>query len=120
MTSIENKADLRAMLYKKWKDAKAQSKLRIAASSVLMRKKLFFTKHWCFTKYGWFLRSIKALLYEAWKEGKVFFSPKAQKRYVQKVSCIAKKWITNLSYITFKSIVTPQVLLRVSTQGYTI
>jgi hypothetical protein len=74
MISIENKADLRAMLYKKWKDAKAQSKLKITASSVLMRKKLFFTKHWCFTKYGWFLRSIKALLYEAWKEGKVFFA----------------------------------------------
>jgi hypothetical protein len=31
MTSIENEADLRAMLYKKSKDAKAQSKLRITA-----------------------------------------------------------------------------------------
>jgi len=31
MTSIENKADFRAMLYKKWKDAKAQSKLRITS-----------------------------------------------------------------------------------------
>jgi hypothetical protein len=62
------------MLYKKWKDAKAQSELRITASSILMRKKdLLFAMHWCFTKYGWFLRSIKALLYEAWKEGKVFF-----------------------------------------------
>jgi hypothetical protein len=27
------------MLYKKWKDAKAQSKLRITASSILMWKK---------------------------------------------------------------------------------
>jgi hypothetical protein len=37
------------------------------------KRDLLFTKHWCFTKYGWFLRSIKTLLYEAWKEGKVFF-----------------------------------------------
>jgi hypothetical protein len=29
------------MLYKKWKDAKAQSKLRITTSSVLMRKEEF-------------------------------------------------------------------------------
>jgi hypothetical protein len=29
------------MLYKKWKDAKAQSKLRITASSVLMWKEEF-------------------------------------------------------------------------------
>jgi hypothetical protein len=41
MTSIENEANLQAMLYKKWKDAKAQSKLRITASSVLMRRKRF-------------------------------------------------------------------------------
>ena len=39
MASIENEAGLRAMLYKKWKDAKAQSKLRITASSVLLWKK---------------------------------------------------------------------------------
>ena len=38
MTSIGNEADLRRMLYQKWKDAKAQSKLRITASSVLMWK----------------------------------------------------------------------------------
>jgi hypothetical protein len=74
MISIENEADLRAVLYKKWKDAKAQSKLRITASSVLRRKKgSIVYEHWCFSKYGGFLWSIKALLYEAWKEGKVFF-----------------------------------------------
>jgi hypothetical protein len=39
MTSIESETDLQAMLYKKLKDIKAQSKLRITASSVLMRKK---------------------------------------------------------------------------------
>jgi hypothetical protein len=91
MTSITNEADLWRRLYKKWKDAKAQSKLRITASSVLMGKeesivykvliilqnvddsyeasKLFFTKHE--------------------KKGRCF-SLKAQKRYVHKVSCIAK------------------------------
>jgi hypothetical protein len=39
MTSIENEADLRAMLYKKGKGPKVQSKLRITTSSILMRKK---------------------------------------------------------------------------------
>jgi hypothetical protein len=38
MTSIGNEVDLRRMLYKKWKDAKTQSNLRITASSVLMWK----------------------------------------------------------------------------------
>jgi hypothetical protein len=38
MQSIGNEADLRRMLYKKWKDAKPQSNLRITASSVLMWK----------------------------------------------------------------------------------
>jgi hypothetical protein len=41
MTSIGNEAGLRRMLYKKWKDAKAQSKLRIIALSVLMWKEEF-------------------------------------------------------------------------------
>ena len=104
MISIENKADLRAMLYKKWKDAKAQSKLRITALSVLMWKKgsivyeaLMSYKVWMiFMKHkSSSLRSMKR------REG--VFSPKAQKRYVHKVSCIAKNWITNHSYITFKS-----------------
>jgi hypothetical protein len=90
MTSIENEADLWAMLYKTWKDTKAQSKLIITASSVLMRKKgsiiheaLMFYKVWMiFTKHkSSSLRSMKR------REG--VFSPKAQKRYVHKVSCIA-------------------------------
>jgi hypothetical protein len=38
MKSNGNEANLRGMLYKKWKDAKAQSSLRITASSVLMWK----------------------------------------------------------------------------------
>jgi hypothetical protein len=91
MTSIENEADLRAMLYKKSKDAKAQSKLRITASSVLMRKKgsivyeaLMFYKVWMiFTKH-------KNSSLRSMKRRKGVFSPKAKKRYVHKVSCIAK------------------------------
>jgi hypothetical protein len=80
MTSIENTADFRAMLYKKRKDAKAQSKSRITASSLLMRKKgfivyktLMFYKEWMIlTKHKSFsLRSMKR------REG--VFSPKAQK-----------------------------------------
>jgi hypothetical protein len=95
ITSIENEADLRAMLYKKWKDTKAQSKLRITASSVLTRKKgfivheaLMFYKIWrIFTKH-------KNTSLRSMKRRKGVFSPKAQKRYVHKVSCIAKNWIT--------------------------
>jgi hypothetical protein len=75
MISIENKADLRAML-------------KITTSSVLMRKKLFealmfYKVQMIFTKHkGSSLQSMKR------REG--VFSPKAQKRYVHKVSCIAK------------------------------
>jgi hypothetical protein len=88
MTSIENEADLRAMLYK---NAKAQSKLTITTSSVLMWRQgfivyeaLMFYKVWMiFTKHkSSSLRSMKR------REG--VFSPKAKKWYVHKVSCIAK------------------------------
>jgi hypothetical protein len=54
------------------------------------------TKHNIFTEYGYSSRSMKR------REG--VFSPKAQKRYVRKVSCIVKNWITNSSYITFKTV----------------
>jgi hypothetical protein len=55
-----------------------------------------------FTKHGYF--------YEAWifffvkheKKGRYFW-PKAQKRYVYKVSCIAKNWVTNNLNIRFKN-----------------
>jgi hypothetical protein len=64
----------------------------------IVHEALMFYKVWMiFTKHKSFsLRSMKR------REG--VFSPKAQKRYVHKVSCIAKNWITNHSYITFKSI----------------
>ena len=43
-----------------------------------------------------FSRSIKALLYEAWKEGKVFFRWRLKNSMYIKISCIAKKWITKI------------------------
>jgi hypothetical protein len=95
-----------------WKQGRSlgnalQSKLRIAASSVLMLKKgsivyevlMFYKVSMIFTKHkSYSLRSMKR------REG--VFSPQAQKWYVKEVSCIAKNWITNHSYITFKSIST--------------
>ena len=65
---------------KKWNCAKAQNKFsRNTASSALMwRKKSIVDEALMFLpRLEDFLWSIKALLYEAWKEGKVFFSPKA-------------------------------------------
>jgi hypothetical protein len=47
---------------------------------------LSLTKHNISTEYGYSSRSMKR------REG--VFSPKAQKRYVRKVSCIVKNWIT--------------------------
>jgi hypothetical protein len=91
MTSMENEADLRAMLYKKRKDTKAQSKLRITASSVLMWKKrsiihkvFMFYKVWMiFTKHKSFsLRSMK-------RREDVFHRRLKNGMYI-KVSCIAK------------------------------
>jgi hypothetical protein len=65
-------------------------------------KDLLLTKRNVFTEIGWF--------YEIWifftkheKKGRCFFSPKAQKRYVHKVSCFVKNRITNSLYITFKN-----------------
>jgi hypothetical protein len=109
MTLIENEADLRAMLYEKWKDTKAQSKLRIIASSALMvctSRDLLFSKHWCVTKYGGFLRSIKALLYEAWKEVKVFFRRRLKNGMYITFHASQRTELQNNSYITFKSIST--------------
>jgi hypothetical protein len=59
-----HKANLRQN-FVEWKYAEARSKLRETQSYHICHR-----------------RGI--LLYEAWKEGKVFFSPKAQKRYVRK------------------------------------
>jgi hypothetical protein len=56
--------------------------------SLVTKRGIYFYEAWIL------LRNMDIFLYEAWKEGKMFFSSKAQKRYVCKVSCIAKKWIT--------------------------
>jgi hypothetical protein len=85
----------------KWKGAKAQSKLRITASSVLMWKKgsivyeaLMFLRSLDVLYEVWmFSWGIKILLYEAWKEGKVFFRRRLKNGMYIKVSCIAKKCI---------------------------
>jgi hypothetical protein len=104
MTRIEYRVDLQRLLYKKWKCAKAQSKLRNTALSALLQKKgsfvyeagMFLRSMDIFTKHGFSsLRSMKR------REG--VFSPEAQKRYVYKVSCIAKNWITNNLHIRFKN-----------------
>jgi hypothetical protein len=104
MTRIEYEVDLRRLLYKKWKCAKAQSKLRNTTSSALLQKKgsfiyeagMFLRSMDIFMKHRFFsLRSMKR------REG--VFSPKAQKRYEYKVSCIAKNWITNNLHIIFKN-----------------
>jgi hypothetical protein len=112
---LNNKVDLQRML---WKCAKAQSKLRNTTSLALLQKKgSFVYEAWMnlwsmdilyeawmflrsldiFTRHGSFsLRSMKR------REGVI--SPKAKKWYVYKVSCIAKKWITNNLHIRFKNI----------------
>ena len=54
-----------------------------------------------FTKIGCFYENTD-IIYEAWKEGKVFFRRRLKKRYVCKVSCIVKNWTINSLYITFK------------------
>jgi hypothetical protein len=61
-----------------------------------LRSIMFLQRLDVFTKYGYPSRSMKR------REG--VFSPKAQKRYVRKVSCIVKNWVTSSLYITFKII----------------
>jgi hypothetical protein len=87
MTRVEYQVNFRRMLCKKWKCAKAQSKLRNTVSSTMLQKKgslvhepwMFlwsmdiFMKHGCFYEVWIFSWSTDLFLYEAWKEGKVFF-----------------------------------------------
>jgi hypothetical protein len=104
MTRIEYEVYLRRLLYKKWKCAKAQSKLRNTSSSALLQRKGSFVY-----EAGMFLRGMdiftKHEFSSLWsmKRREGVFSPKAQKRYVYKVSCIAKNWITNNLHIRFKN-----------------
>jgi hypothetical protein len=66
------------------------------------RRDPLFTKLGRFYEAWIFSRSTDLFLYKAWKEGKVFFRRRL-KRYVCKVSCIAKNWITNNLHIRFKN-----------------
>jgi hypothetical protein len=89
---------------KKWNCGKAQNKFwRNTTSSALMwRKKPIVDEALMFLRQlGDFSRSIKALLYEAWKEGKVFCRRRLKNGMYIKISCITKKWITKpfISYI---------------------
>jgi hypothetical protein len=105
MTRIEYKVDFRRLLYKKWKCAKAQGKLRNTTLSALFQKKGFFVY-----EAGRFLRSMdiftKHGFSSLWsmKRREGVSSPKALKRYVYKVLCIAKNWITSNLHIKFKNI----------------
>ena len=74
--------------------AKAQNKYSFVNSNI--KEDLFLTKHNIFMEYEYSSRSMKR------REG--VFSLKPQKRYVRKVSCIVKNWITNSLYITFKNV----------------
>jgi hypothetical protein len=103
-----------------------------ASSALLQKKDSLFMKQGCFYE-GWkFLRSIVTFMKHGYfheahiffftkheKKGRCFFAGSSKKvRYVYKVSCIAKSWITNNLHITFKnmhieyySIVTTKVTL---------
>jgi hypothetical protein len=91
MTSIGNEADLRRMPYKNEKVLRHKSKLRITTSSVLIWKKGSIVY-----EASMFLRSVDVLTRDknsslrSMKRREGVFSPKAQKRYVHKISCIAK------------------------------
>jgi len=98
MTRIENEVDLRRMLYKNEKVLRHKVSWEIQLYQLWCeRRDLLFTKHWCFYEAwcsyeAWiFSRSINILLYEAWKEGKVFFRRRLKNGMYIKVSCIAKK-----------------------------
>jgi hypothetical protein len=88
-TRIEHGVDLRWMLRKNENVLRHEVSFRKYSFIILVTKEgIYFYEAWIL------LWSMDLFLYEAWKEGKVFFSPKAQIWYVCKVSCIAKKWIT--------------------------
>jgi predicted metalloprotease with PDZ domain len=70
MTQIEYEVDLRRLLYKKWKCAKAQSKLRNTTSSALLQKKGSFV----FTKHGYFHEAQTFLFMKHEKKGRCFFA----------------------------------------------
>ena len=130
MTRIEYEADLRRMLYKNENVLRHKVSWEIQFYQLCCKRRdPLFTNDGCFTKYGYFYeawmflrsmdiftkhgnfyevwifsRSMDLFLYEAWKEGKVFFRRRLKNGMYIKVSCIAKKWITNNLHIRLKNI----------------
>ena len=79
---------------KKWDCAKAQKKSwrNTASSALIWRQKSIIDEALMFLRrLEDFSRSIKTLLYEAWKEGKEFFAEGSKTVCTIKISCIAKK-----------------------------
>jgi hypothetical protein len=85
MTRIEYEVDLRRILRKNENVLRHEVSFgKYCFISLVTKEWILFCEAWIFLKHGSFsLRSMKR------REG--VFSPKAQKRYVCKVSCIAKK-----------------------------
>ena len=111
MTRIEYKVDLRRMLYKNENVLSHKVSWEIQFHQLCCKRRdPLFTKHGCFYEAWIFLQSMDVFTkheffsLRSMKRREGVFSPKAQKRYVYKVSCIAKKWITNILHIRFKDI----------------
>ena len=111
MIRIEYEADLRRMLCKNENVLRHKVTWEIQFHQpCYKRRDPLFMKHGYFYEAWMFLRSLDiftkhgSFSLRSMKRREGVFSPKAQKRYVYKVSCIAKKWITNNLHIRFKDI----------------
>jgi hypothetical protein len=111
MTRIEYEVDLRRMLWKNENVLRHKVSWEIQFHQpCYKRRDPLFMKHGYFYKAWTFLRSLDiftkhgSFSLRSMKRREGVFSPKAQKRYVHKVSCIAKKWITNNLHIRFKDV----------------
>jgi hypothetical protein len=117
MTRIEYEADLRRMLYKNENVLRHKVSWEMQFHQLCCKKRIpclrsmdVFTKYGYFYEAWMFLRSMDIFTkhgsFSLWsmKRWEGVFSPKAQKRMYIKVSCIAKKWITNNLHIRFKDI----------------
>jgi hypothetical protein len=105
MTRIDYEVNLRRMLYKYENVLRHKVSWEIQIHLLCCKRRdPLFTKHGCFYEVWIFSRSMYFFLYEAWKEGKVFFRRRLKNGMYIKVSCIAKKWITNNLHIRFKTI----------------
>jgi hypothetical protein len=111
MTRIEYKVYLCRMFYKNENVLSHKVSWEIQFHQLCCKRRdPLFTKHGCFYEAWMFLRSMDIFMkhgsfsLRSMKRREGVFSLKAKKRYVHKVSCIAKKWITNNLHIRFKDI----------------